>query len=170
MSCRSLLWAIPLTLASSLFAGAALAVAPEIRDQGKFFSAEAVRKADEQIREIYRKHGLDLLIETYQTVPSEQAEKLKGMDAAAKQKFFTHWSEARAKERVVNGLYVLIQREPRYLIVGRVGRGLKGFSAEIRGEVEQAMRNELREGRFDDALRAAVRLVEQYLGKEKEKK
>src|SRR2546430_858559 len=72
MSCRRLLRTAAVQAAVwALLAGAALAVAPEVRDQGKFFSPEALKKADEQIREIYRKYGQDVLVETFNTVPGE---------------------------------------------------------------------------------------------------
>src|SRR5438270_5200805 len=78
--------------------GDAGAVAPETRDLGKFFSADAVKKADVQIREIFRKHDLDLLIETYATVPADQAEKVKGLDNTGRGEFFTKWAGERVKE------------------------------------------------------------------------
>jgi uncharacterized membrane protein YgcG len=154
-----------LILACGLLAGTALAVAPEVRDQGKFFSPEAVKKADEQIREIYRKHNLDLLVEAYHTVPGGDVEKLKAMDAKGRNEFFVKWVNERTKERVVNGIYILITKEPRHLMVGRVGRGESAFSGEFRRKVYDAMVDEFKRGRFDEGLQAAVRLVEQHLSK-----
>jgi uncharacterized membrane protein YgcG len=148
-----------------LFAAAALAVAPEIRDPGKFFSPEAIKKADEQIREIYRKHNLDLLIETHPTLPGQDVEKLKALDGKARRELFVNYVKERAKERVVNGIIVLITKEPRQLLVGRVGKGETAFTPEFRTQVERAMIDEFMRGRFDEGLQAAVRLVEQHLGK-----
>jgi TPM domain len=152
-------------LAWGLLAGTALAVAPEIRDQGKFFSPEAIKKADEQIREIYRKHNLDLLIEAYNTLPGGDVEKLKAMDAKERNALFVKWVKERTKERVVHGIYIVITKEPRHLTVGRVGRGEEAFSGEFRRKVYDAMVDEFKRGRFDEGLQAAVRLVEQHLGK-----
>jgi hypothetical protein len=148
-----------------LLAGTAVAVAPEIRDQGKFFSPEAIKKADDQIREIYRKHNLDLLIEAYNTMPGVDAEKFKAMDATGRNEFLMKWLNERSKERVVNGLYIFITKEPRHLMVGRVGRGESAFSGELRRKVYDAIVEEFRRGRFDEGLQAAVRLVEQQLSK-----
>jgi hypothetical protein len=61
-----------LTLGLAL-GGRASAVAAEIKDAGKFFSPDAVKKANDDIREIARKYDRDLLIETYSTVPDNQA-------------------------------------------------------------------------------------------------
>jgi hypothetical protein len=166
MSCRRLLRNVPIQAAVwGLLAGAALAVAPEVRDQGKFFSPEALKKADEQIREIYRKHGQDVLIETFNTVPGEDVEKLKAMDNRGRREFFLKYAKERTKERVVNGIYVIITREPRHLLVGITGRGEKVFSREFRDRAEEGMIAEFAKGRFDDGLQALVRLTEQQLSK-----
>ena len=169
MSCRRLLRTVSIQAAVwALLAGAALAAAPEVRDQGKFFSPEALKKADEQIREIYRKYGQDVLVETYGTVPGEDVEKLKGMDNKARAEFFEKWAKERARERVINGLYVLIIREPRYLYartyyVGSSGRKL--LPDDLPPRVREAIVAEFSKGRFDDGLQALVRLAEQQLSK-----
>jgi len=147
----------------------ARAVAPEIRDLGKFFSADAIKKADAEIREIARKHDLDLLIETYPTVPADQVEKVKALDGKARSEFFTHWAEERVKERVVNGVYILICQEPRYLKVEISGRGRKAFTPADRDRIFKAIRTEFAAGRFEDGLHAAIRLVEQHLSKDSAK-
>ncbi len=46
-----------------VLSGQATAVAPEIKDDGKFFGADAIKKANKQIREIARKYEKDLLID-----------------------------------------------------------------------------------------------------------
>src|SRR5690349_714442 len=76
-------WAVPPLVYAVLLAGAgrAAAVAPEGKDEGKFFSADAIKKANEQIHELTRKTGKDLLIETYATVPTDQVEKVKSCRA-----------------------------------------------------------------------------------------
>jgi hypothetical protein len=166
MSCRRLIRiALIQAAAWGLLAGVTLAVAPEVRDQGKFFSPEALKKADEQIREIYRKHGQDVLVETYGTVPGEDVEKLKAMDNRARREFFLKYAKERTKERVVNGIYVIITREPRHLLVGVTGRGEKVFSREFRDKAEEGMIAEFSKGRFDDGLQGLVRLAEQQLSK-----
>ena len=145
--------------------GAALAVTPEVRDEGKFFSPEALKKADEQIREIYRKHNLDVLVETYKTAPGEDVEKLKAMDDKGRAEFFLKYAKDRTRDRVVNGIYVIITREPRHLLVGITGRGEKAFSRDFRAKAEQGMIAEFRKGRFDDGLHALVKMAEEHLSK-----
>ena len=165
MSHRRLLRPLSILAGCLLIAGTALAVTPVVHDEGKFFSAEALKKADEQIREIYRKHGQDVLIETYKTVPGEDVEKLKSLDNRGRREFFLKYAKKQATERVVNGVYVLIVREPRYLLVGITGRGEKVFPREFRDKAEEGMMAEFKKGRFDDGLQGLVQMVEQKLNK-----
>jgi len=50
-------------------AGAASAITPRVDDKAGVFSADAVRKADQAIKEIKRRFNKDLVIETYESPP-----------------------------------------------------------------------------------------------------
>jgi hypothetical protein len=150
-----------------VLAGGAGAVAPEIRDQGKFFTADALKKADERIREIYRKQDRDVLIETFASVPADDLEKVKAMDAKGRSDYFQRWAKERAGQRVVNGVYVLICKEPRYLFAGVTEKEPHRFAPGTGIAIEKVMRKEFAEGRFDDALDQALRLIEEKLTKAK---
>ena len=52
---------------------AAIAAVPEIKDDGKFFGAETIKKVNDIIRKIHDEDHKDLLIETYATVPGGAA-------------------------------------------------------------------------------------------------
>ena len=102
------------------------AVAPEIRDDAKMFSPAALKKADEGIRKIYVDHDRDVLIETFASVPADDLEKVKAMDKTEKTEYFTRWAKARVTQRGVNGVYVLICKEPKFL-----NSNLPGWSVNI---------------------------------------
>jgi len=142
------------------------AVAPEIQDGGKFFSAAAVKKADERIREIYRKHGRDVLIETFGTVPTADAEQVERMDNEKRSAYFKQWAKARIQQRVVNGVYVMICKEPRYLYV-EVHEETKSpkFAPNTWSVLEETIRTELKANRFDAVLEQSLRQVEAQLSK-----
>jgi hypothetical protein len=145
----------------------ATAVAPEIRDHGKFFSAEAIKKADERIAEISRKYDRDLLIETFASVPEGDVDKVKAMDAKERSQYFVAWAKDRAHKRAVNGVYVLVCKEPRYLQVGVDEREPHKFPQGTRAAVEEAVKKEFKEGRFDAGLDEAIKVVEERLAKSK---
>ena len=65
-----------------------------------------------------RRRSIDLLVETYENSPKGELEKLNAMTAAEREKFFKELAVERAKELGLNGVYVFVCRNPRYLWVG----------------------------------------------------
>jgi uncharacterized membrane protein YgcG len=162
-------WTVLLAIAGSclLLAAQAVAVAPEIRDQAKLFSSEGIKKADERLAEIYRKHDRDLLIETFATVPADDVEKVKAMDAKERGEYSLTWAKERAQRRAVNGVYVLICKEPRILRVGITEKTPHKFPEGTQAQIENALKKELTDGHFDQALEQALKIVEERLAKAK---
>jgi uncharacterized membrane protein YgcG len=143
----------------------AVFVAPEIRDDGKFFSPAAVKKADETICDIYRRHDRDVLIETIASVPAADLEYVKAMDASQRAGYFLKWAKERSAARVVNGAYILLCKEPRHLLVGVDEKQPHKFPTGTREAIEKTLMTEFREGRFDQGLEQALKLIEERLAK-----
>jgi hypothetical protein len=141
------------------------AVTPEIRDDAKLFSPAAVKKADSIIREIYRQHDRDVLIETFAGVPVADVERFKAMDTSKREGYFLQWAKDRASDRLVNGVYVLICKEPHYLEVGVVEKQPHRFPPGTRDAIKTILRKELKEGRYDEGLAEALKVIESELGK-----
>jgi uncharacterized membrane protein YgcG len=139
------------------------AVAPEIKDDGKFFSAEAVKKANKQIREIARKYERDLLIETFPTVPGGQAERVKAMAPEERDKFFLNWASDRAEAAVVHGVYILVCKEPAHLEVVITKKAKTVFDKEAFQKLRDLLLKHFREKHYDEGLQAAVDFVQEKL-------
>src|SRR5262245_52969426 len=113
-------WLMPTAFVLTCFlAGAGQATAQKqtrpvplggIDDHGGFFSADAVAKAKSEIAEIKRRFKKDLVIETFVNPPA----KYKGKDY---KEYAAEWSESNASRLEVDGVYVLICKEPRILRV-----------------------------------------------------
>ena len=101
-------------LAAVLFASPvpAWALTPAVHDDAGFFSADAVTKADANIKDIKERHHKDLLIETFPTPPADKEEEAKGDDGKANPSFFAAWALQRARAQHVNGIYVLDLQRP----------------------------------------------------------
>lgn len=148
------------TLALALaLAGRAAAVAPEIKDEGKFFSPEAVKKANEEIRQISRKFDRDLLVETYATVPGNQVEKVKGLSREERNKFFQTWATERAEAAVVNGVYILVCKEPPHLQVEVSSKARTALGNDGREKLIEVLISKFRDKKYDEGLVEAIRLV-----------
>ncbi len=148
-------------LAGFLLAGKAAAVAPEIKDEAKFFTPEAIKKANKQIREIYRKYGKDLLVETLPAVPGDQAAKVKAMSAEEREKFFHNWAADRAEAAVANGVTIMVVKDPAHLQITITPKALSAFPKEEFEKLRAAVLGKFRNKQFDEGLLEAVRIVDE---------
>src|SRR5208283_4564577 len=90
----------------------------EVNDQAGFFSAEAVARANKEIKEFKQQLKKDLVIETFQTVPADKVKLVEGLTGEAKSKFFAEWLRERSLAGKVDGIHVLICRQPPHIQVG----------------------------------------------------
>jgi len=148
-----------------ILAGQAMAVAPEIRDEGKFFSPEAIKKANEQIRELYVKYGKDLLIETFPSVPADQRDKVMAMNGKEREEYFHQLAVTRATQQVVKGIYIRITRQPKFLNVESTPDSHELFDSEFKTQLRQTLLKGFRANEFDDGLAHALKTVQERLAK-----
>jgi hypothetical protein len=137
----------------------ARAVSPEIRDGGKFFSAEAIKRANKEIREIAKKYDRDLLIDTVETIPGDQTERVKAMPREERARFFRNWANDRAEVAVVHGVYILVCKEPAFVEIVITQRGRQAFDKESFEKLRDLLVKSFHEKRYDEGLQSAVDLV-----------
>ncbi len=134
-----------------------------IRDEGKFFSPEFVAKADEEIRDLYRRYGKDFLIETYAGVPADRAEKVRTMSAEEKTKFFRDWARERLRAKEVNGLCLLVCRNPTFLYIDVSGSARPAFDESFIKELLKTVLTQFRDKQYEQGVTEAVRRVRERL-------
>ena len=163
LSTRSVL--VPALLAGWLAtAGRAAAVyPPPVKDEGKFFSAEALDKANRTIRQIYQRFEKDVVIETFPAIPADLEKKYKEEEKAS---FFNEWARKRAVELGVNGIYILICKKPGRIEV-EVGNQTrkKAFTQNDRDRLVQRMLSDFKEKKFDEGLLEGVEFIESAMRK-----
>jgi uncharacterized protein len=159
---RAFLLAFPIVLTTSLAASAA----PQVKDDAGFFSESAIRKANEGIREIERRFHKDLLIETFLTPPDDEANKVRQMDKAERERFFNEWALRRARDEGVNGIYVLICKAPAHLEV-EVGNKTRqqAFTMANRDHLRDLLAERFRAKEYDRGLLEAVDYVRDSIEK-----
>jgi hypothetical protein len=135
----------------------------EVRDGGKFFSEEAIRKANDDIRAIARKYDREILVETFREPPDGKAEKVAAMSAEERARFFREWANDRARAAKVNGLYVLICREPSHLYLESVGSARKVLDEAYTKKIVEKVLVKFREKKYDEGLDTAIDMVRDRL-------
>lgn len=138
-----------------------------IRDEGKFFSPETVQKANQEIARIAHRYGRDILIETFQSVPADDADRVKGMNSEQRLNYFRTWARKRATAEGVNGIVILICRNPSTLYVN-VTQSAKGVITQTEEkQLQGALLTKFREKKYDDGLTEAIRLLRDVFGEQK---
>ncbi|HXY36051.1 MAG TPA: TPM domain-containing protein [Planctomycetaceae bacterium] len=155
--------AAPLCLMLAL-ASPAWAVVPEVQDGAGFFKPETIAKVNDVLANIGKNHHKDLLIETYATVPADKVEAVKAMDKEARAKFFQEWANSRAHRRRVEGIYVLITKDPGHIQVD-VGRqtGKEAFPLKNRDHLRDILVDAFEKKEYDRGLLEAAQYVEKTL-------
>jgi uncharacterized protein len=129
------------------------AVAAGVKDDGGFFSKEAIEKANAEIKKIKDKYKKDVVIETYKAVPADKQDQLSRANKTQRNELFGNWVEERARQLELDGILVLITREPPHIQVG-VGKNTrqKAFTVANRDELAKRMLARFRDNKYDDAL------------------
>jgi hypothetical protein len=148
---------------------AILLVAPaargQVRDEGKFFSEDAVRQANFDLRDIRDQYGVSLVIETFASVPDELRPDLERL---GRDRFFPQWAGQRGQQAGAN-VITLITREPspgepsRLQVEVDDRTRQKAFTPADRDRYRDVLLTSFREKRFDEGLLQGVRLVRETI-------
>jgi uncharacterized protein len=131
-----------------------------IRDAGNFFSPSAIARANDIIYDIHARFGKDLLVETFPSIPNDLKPQY---DPQQKAQFFSQWAGQRFTAQNVDGIFILVCRDPSYLDI-RVGdQTINVFGAANQNELRQALLNSFRSRNFDQGLTDATEYVRSSL-------
>jgi S1-C subfamily serine protease len=127
------------------------------KDPAKFFGEEAFKKVTPAAELLFKEKKIDLMVETFATPPKGDAEKVRAMSAMDREKFFREIALERGKAEKVNGVYILVNKNPGFVYVERVG------DADLPADLGSRLRNQLitsfKEKKFDEGLTKAVEMV-----------
>jgi len=137
-----------------------------INDSAKLFSAEAITPANTAIAELFKK-DIDVMIETYATAPADRLEELKKANAAKRTEYFRDWLHARMTKEDVKGFGILICADPKSLYVDVTPDVLKKFPEKFVLQVRDAVFKGMKENKPDEALKEAVKLIQDQMAKGK---
>ncbi len=128
----------------------------ESKDDGKFFSEEAWKKVAPAAEKLFKQKSLDFVVETYMTPPKGDAEKLKAMTPAERDKYFKEFAEERAKELKLDGVYILVSKTPASLYVLS---GPNAIDRDFGTKIRSALLASFKDKKFDEGLQKAIELT-----------
>lgn len=129
----------------------------ESKDGAKLFGAEAWKKVQPAADRMFKEKGIDLQIETFDAPPKSTAEKVKAMSTDQKEKYFHEVVTERVKEEKLNGVYILICKNPTYLYVGTTGDA--AFPSSAGSTIRQTLLSSFREKKFDAGLEKSLQIA-----------
>jgi hypothetical protein len=144
-----------IVLGGLLLGGPARAAGPAIRDDAHFFKPEAVRRAESVLRDIYDRHHQEVVIETFETPPGGEAKakELASITPQQRGEFFLEWMQKRAREDRVNGVYILICKQPGHVEIGTgANTAQRAFTSSNRRELRNILVSNLQAKKPDQAL------------------
>lgn len=95
-----------------------LARGSDVVDEADLFQAQARSLADERLAEIKREHHKEVLIETFPALSRVRSAGHNLGDGGELKRLFAQWSADRCRARHLDGVHILICKDPRYVYVG----------------------------------------------------
>jgi len=131
-----------------------------VRDEAKLFQPDAIRQAEDVIRQIKQDHKRDLLIETYPKIAG--APEGPG-EEQARNRFYTDWIIKRGQALQVRGMMVLIVMEPPHLqiFVGTSTQQL--FTRADQVDLQRKLADALKQKHYDDGLVKTAEFVKERM-------
>ncbi|MHB1077796.1 MAG: hypothetical protein ACYC67_00240 [Prosthecobacter sp.] len=149
-------------LAATLLLGTAgaRAAAGGIQDDGAFFSEFAKVNATGTINDVSTRLHKDIAVQTFATVPEDMKATVIHQDKAATNRGFSQWAEQLARAKKVNGVFILLVKQPAHLqVVVGTDTQRQAFTLTDRVTLIQRMLEQLRNKKNDDALIDAVNFI-----------
>jgi hypothetical protein len=138
------------------------------KDEAKFFAPDTIKKANAAAEKLLKEKGIDLLVETIPAPPKGDAEKVRGMSAMDREKYFREIVQERTKAEKVAGVYILVCKNPTFLYVERSGD--VDLPPDLGSRLRTYLLASFREKKFDDGLTKAVEMVLEAKGLAEPKK
>ena len=121
------------------------------KDEGQFFRPETWRQVQQVAAQLYARKKLDLVVETYERLPNQDNEALVKLKPPERDKIMRQFAHQRMEQLRLRGLYVLIVRQPTYLLVERHGEDTP-WPENIASKLAQQLLADFRKKEFDAGM------------------
>ena len=131
-------------------------VRAEVNDSAGFFSQNALQQANQTLNQLRRDTGKEMLVETLVQPPA-------GMNGDNLSQSFPKWAQRKAQENHVDGIYVLICKNPGEIAVsaGNSTVSAGDFPQQDIGRLRRTMQAAFKQKDFDGGLQQGVAFVDQ---------
>lgn len=156
-----------LSLGGSALASASPAQKPvtvfSVKDDGEMFKPQTLDKGNAIIKGIAERFRTEVLVETSKTPPAQDAERVKKLSKDEQDRYFSDLAIKRAKERKVDGVYILINRSPPNLQVKVASKTLPYFKQTDARELRDKLVAHFDKKNSDEGLVQGLEFVQAKL-------
>ncbi len=131
-----------------------------VADGGKVFGEEAAKKLQAAVNDLHAKQKVDLLVETFATVPKDDVEKVKAMTPDERKKYVREWATKRSTAETVSGFVVLICKEPRNFYISSSPDVAGRFPDDFTQKLIKTLVDGLKNQKADDAILEIAKLIQ----------
>jgi hypothetical protein len=128
-------------------------------DEGKFFGEKAWQAFLAAADDLYRRKKMDVVIETFESPPKGDLPTLRAMTPTDRRKYYNELAEERETAKGVKGVYVLMTKDPRTIVVYVTPDSPVAFPKGFSDTVYKTLVAEFKNEKFDDGLRKAIDLI-----------
>ncbi|MEJ5274535.1 MAG: serine protease [Thermogemmata sp.] len=133
------------------------------KDEGRFFQPETWMQVQKVASVLYAQKKLDLVVETYERFPGPEADVVAKLSPPERDKKVRQFAQQRMEQLRLRGLYVLILRQPTYLLVMRHGDDIPG-SENLAGKLAQQLLADFRKKEFDAGMITFLQTLQKDTG------
>jgi hypothetical protein len=140
----------------------AQALDPQVKDNAGFFRPDTIQAANQILHDIERWDHRDVVVETYAHVPAGHENEVK-KPGAARDRCFSQWATSRAEQMGLNGILILICKNPGYLeiVLGNKTRCI--FTNSHRDSLKSMMLEAFKAKRYDSGLLDGLHYIQKIL-------
>ncbi len=143
--------AVVLSMASASVSSA------KVVDSGQFFSPSVVVRANQLINRMHSKTGKTILVQTFATIPTSIKKEYPHL---SQHELFYRWAGTIGRTLHVNGVVIIICRQPGYLII-RSGKATQKTALTLseQARASQVMLDLFRGGQYESGLIAGLQFI-----------
>lgn len=117
-----------------------VAIANQVRDQGGLLGSRDLESCNTLLKEIQTRWKQDVIVETFAAVPRAQSKEFGALDPMGKVKFLANWQKKRLAESKIDGIHILMLKQPALVVVGTgENTGKKAFGPEDATALEKRL-------------------------------
>ena len=133
-------------------------------DEAKFFGADAWKKVQPAADKLLKEKDVDLLIQVLPVPPTSTPRKVGTMSAKDREKYFEDIAKERLKAEKINGVYLLVCKNPPHVHLEVAGPAASTFPSGFGSRLLKTFVDGLKAKKYDAALEEALDMILDFQG------